>query len=56
MGRTWSALELSPREWDAVEDARRAAERKSGEGVTLTNKELLLLMANDTSAKWRKKA
>lgn len=53
MGRTWTALELSQREWDIVEDARRDAEKHAGQ--SFTNKEFLLLMANDTSAKWRKK-
>ena len=52
MGRDFKAVELSQREWDIVEDARREAERVAGQ--SFTNREFLLLMANDTSAKWRK--
>ena len=52
MDRTWKATGLSQKEWDVVEDARREAERRVGD--SFTNKEFLLLMANDTSAKWRK--
>jgi hypothetical protein len=41
--RDFKALNLSVREWNLVEDARRKAERKTG--TSLTNKELLLALA-----------
>ena len=50
--RTFKVPNLTPREWNLVEDARRAAERKLETSVT--NKELLMLLVNDTAPKWRK--
>ena len=52
LSRTFKAEGLSQKEYDIVEDARRAAEK--GSGQSLTNRELLLLLANDPEAKWRK--
>lgn len=52
-GRTFKAEGLSKREWGIVETARSDIRERTG--VEPSNKELLLLMANDTSAQLRKK-
>jgi len=48
--RTFKAEGLTRREWNIVEDARREAERQ--QGTSLSNKELLISLCNDT--RWRK--
>ena len=52
-GRTFKAEGLSPREWGLVERARTDAKRNLD--VEPTNKELLLLLVNDTAPSWRRK-
>ncbi len=49
--RTFKAEGLSESEWDTVEKARSDA--KFALGVEPTNKELLLLLVNDTAPSWR---
>ncbi len=49
--RTFKAEGLSQAQWDAVEKARSDA--KFALGVEPTNKELLLLLVNDTAPSWR---
>ena len=53
MGSTeFRARNLSPQESARVEGARRDAEKALG--MPLTDKELLLLLVNDTAPSWRK--
>jgi hypothetical protein len=49
---TWRAKEMSDHQVAIVARAKAEAELKAG--VSMSNAEFLVLMANDTSAKWRK--
>jgi hypothetical protein len=50
MARSFLAEGLSQREWNVVQDAKREAERQTGQD--LSNKEFLVAVCNDT--RWRK--